>query len=294
MAKKKVVRKKKKATTRTKRLTSKTSKTRAPKKAAKPRVKQARSLPPPPKTLGKRSGKQNMLQKPNISLFILAYNEEENIPLTVELATEFLASRANKWEIILIDDHSSDKTLDVARSLKRRYPNIVIVRHHENRGYGRTQKTGFLLAKYDLVTYLPGDNQLRPDALEIMLDTMERTRTDIIIGTRHRRQDSFRRLFLAGLYNFGLNLMFALHLKDLDSVKIIRKEVLDSIQLMSKSANVDVEFLVKAKRLGYKIREVAVPSYPRTAGLATGNNVRVVAKQFYELWRFWLRIHLHV
>lgn len=236
----------------------------------------------------------DVLAKPNISLFILAYNEEENITLTVELAIEFLSSRANKWEIILIDDHSSDNTLAVARSLKRRCPNMVVVRHHENRGYGRTQKTGFQLAKYDLVTYLPGDNQLRPDALEIMLDAMERTRAGIIIGTRHKRQDSFRRLFLAGLYNFGLNLMFGLHLKDLDSVKIIRREVLDSIQLMSKSANVDVEFLVKAKRLGYKISEVAVPSYPRTAGLATGNNVLVVAKQFYELGRFWLRVHLHI
>lgn len=246
------------------------------------------------KKTGSSTSRTHDVAKPNISLFILAYNEEENIPFTVELAAEFLSSRANKWEIILIDDHSSDRTLEVARSLKRRYPNIVIVHHHKNRGYGRTQKTGFRLAKYDLVTYLPGDNQLRPDALEIMLDAMKRTGTDIIIGTRHKRQDSFRRLFLAGLYNFGLNLMFGLHLKDLDSVKIIRREVIDSIQLMSKSANVDVEFLVKAKRLGYKIHEVTVPSYPRTAGLATGNNVRVVAKQFYELGRFWLKVHLKI
>lgn len=234
------------------------------------------------KSTAKEPGK-----KPNISLFILAYNEEETLPTTTKMAVDLLDAVANKYEVIIIDDGSKDKTMDVCRQLAGTYRHVRVISHEKNKGFGGTQKTGYAAAKYEWVTYLPGDNQVRADAVGLMLPHIDQA--DVVVGRRRKRMDPWKRKLTAGLYNLGLRAMFGLRVHDVDGVKLIRKSVLDSVAIESESSNVDVELLVKAKKKGCRIVEVDTPHYPRVAGKSTGNNLKVVLRQFRELFRLWAR-----
>lgn len=233
---------------------------------------------------------------PSLSLFILAYNEETTLPATTGMAVEMLESEKKKrtigqYEVILINDGSIDNTKNVCVSLAKKYPTVRVINHEHNKGFGGTQKTGYAAASHELVTYLPGDNQVRADAVQLMLPSITGTGAgaDLVVGRRRKRMDSWKRRATAGLYNAGLRLMFGLRVHDVDGIKIIRKQVLDAVAIESESANVDVELLVRAKKKGFRIVEVDVPHYPRTAGKSSGNNLRVVLRQFRELFKLLFR-----
>ncbi len=225
----------------------------------------------------------------NISLFILAHNEEENISDAVHFAHKFLTSSANNYEIIVIDDGSSDNTFNIAKSLRHSVPNLKVVRHARNRGYGAAQLTGFRKSRYEIITYLPADNQLRDDALKIMFDFFLKTNTDIVIGCRKDRNETTYRRLLADIYNFGLRKLFGFNVQDIDSIKLIKKEIFDSISLNLFSAAVDAELIIKAHKKGFDISEIAVPSYPRRYGASSGAKPTVIIKQIKDLISLWFK-----
>ncbi len=224
---------------------------------------------------------------PDVSLFILAHNEAHTIEYAVLDCLATLRRVASEHEILIIDDGSTDDTNTVARALAEKYETVRVVTHPHNMGYGSAQKTGFRSATYEVVAYVPGDYQVRIDAIAAMLPCI--AECDIVVGTRRDRQDGAGRVRAAHFYNFVVGLMFGLRIKDIDSVKVIRKTVLDSIALESGSANVDVELMVKAHRMGFRIEEIDIAHYPRTQGEASGTSLHVMSRQLKELIRFWLR-----
>ena len=224
---------------------------------------------------------------PSLSIFFPFYNEEANIAAQTEDALKIAPQFCQKWEIILVNDGSTDKTGEIAKELAKKYPGVRAVSHPQNRGYGAAVKTGLKKSRYDWIFFSDGDRQFNLKELEKLVEKSDQA--DLVIGYRQKRADSFIRLANAKLFNFLIRLLFGLKVKDVDcAFKLIKKEVIDNIwPLKSDGALVSSELLIKAKKKGYKIIEVPVSHRPRQAGKQTGANPRVIFKAFYDIAALW-------
>jgi len=224
---------------------------------------------------------------PSLSIFFPFYNEEANIVAQTKEALKIAPRFSQKWEIILVNDGSADKTGQIAQELAKKYPGVRAVSHPQNRGYGAAVKTGLKKSRYDWIFFSDGDRQFNLKELEKLVEKSDQA--DLVIGYRQKRADSFIRLANAKLFNFLIRLLFGLKVKDVDcAFKLIKKEVVDNIlPLKSDGALVSSELLIKAQKKGYKILEVPVSHYPRKAGKQTGANPRVIFKAFYDIAALW-------
>ena len=235
----------------------------------------------------------------SLSVVLPAYNEEENAAAAVEAVSEVAQELATKsqvseYEIILVNDGSKDNTGQVARELEGQVPHFRLVEHYPNRGYGGALKAGFAAATMDLIAFVPADNQFVFAEVERFLSLMDDATSgspDIVCGYRHDRQDTFVRKLNAFGWNTLVRILFGYLCRDIDcGFKLFRRDVLDRVHVESNGAMVDTEFLAGAKARGLRIAEVPVTHLPRTAGEATGANLKVIVKAFRDLFRFRLRL----
>ena len=228
-----------------------------------------------------------------LSVFFPAFNEGENISQTVLLAKKVLASTADKWEIIVINDGSKDNTGDIVEDLGKKDPRIKVINHKENEGYGSALQSGLYNASYKWIVYNDSDGQF--DFAEITR-FLEKTRdADLLLGWRIHRKDSFYRKFLAKGWAALLFIFFGLKLKDVDcGFKMVKKEVIDRIPHLEseRGGMINAELAIKAKEAGLTIAQVGVTHYPRRAGTATGAQIRVIVKSFLDLARLWIKLRL--
>src|ERR1035437_10684192 len=124
---------------------------------------------------------------PELSIFFPFWNEEKNIEQVIKKAIPVAKKLAGKWEIIIVDDGSSDKTLAIARSLQKENPNLVIVSHNKNRGYGAALKSGFEKASYEFIVFNDGDGQFDFSQVTKFIEKIDKA--DIVIGFRKKRLD---------------------------------------------------------------------------------------------------------
>ncbi len=223
-----------------------------------------------------------------ISVFFPAYNEEENIEKTVRRAQNFLSKYATKYEIIIVDDGSTDKTGEIADRLAEKDSHIRVIHHSPNKGYGEALKSGFYNAKYDWIVTTDSDGQFDFSELENLWAKSKEA--DVVIGYRLKRKDPFfRKLFGFG-WTFLNNLLFGLKVRDIDcSFKLVRRKVIETIPRLqsTRGGMISPELLAKAHREGFKIAEVGVHHYPRFAGKQTGANLKVIVKSFIDLFKLW-------
>lgn len=225
----------------------------------------------------------------SLSVVLPAYNEEENAANAVEEVFAVAQQLGVDYEIILVNDGSTDRTGEIGRGLEQRVPNFRLVEHYPNRGYGGALKAGFAAASKDLVSFVPADNQFDFGEIERFLAKLDEA--DIVCGYRANRQDNVVRRFFAFGWNTLVRLLFGYLCRDIDcGFKTFRREVLDKVNVVSDGAMIDTEFLAGAKARGYRIEEVPVTHRPRVAGAATGANIRVIARAFRDLVRFRLRL----
>ncbi len=226
---------------------------------------------------------------PSISATLPAFNEEELIADTVRSVAEALAMVTSDYEVIVVNDGSRDRTPEVVKALAAQDPRVRLVSHPRNRGYGAAVATGFASATKELVFLTDGDKQF--DAKEILLLLPELKHADVVIGYRRPRRDPFIRRLNGWGWNLVVNSLFGYVARDVDcAFKLFRREVLRSLKVYTSGATFSAEFLIKARRHGYRIVEVPVSHYPRTAGQATGAKPSVILRAFREL--VWLRFHL--
>jgi glycosyltransferase involved in cell wall biosynthesis len=201
----------------------------------------------------------------------------------------------SEYEIILVNDGSKDNTGQVARELEGQTPHFRLVEHYPNRGYGGALKAGFETATKDLIAFVPADNQFVFGEIDRFLAKLEDASAlgspDIVCGYRHNRQDTAIRRFNAFGWNTLVRILFGYLCRDIDcGFKLFRREVLDRVHIESNGAMIDTEFLAGAKARGLRIAEVPVTHLPRTAGEATGADLKVIVKAFRDLFRFRLRL----
>ncbi|MGD9639547.1 MAG: glycosyltransferase family 2 protein [Alphaproteobacteria bacterium] len=227
----------------------------------------------------------------SLSVFFPAFNEEKNIAATVVRADEVLKNlKLKNYEIIVVNDGSSDKTAEVVLKLAQKNSHIRLVNHQRNRGYGGALKTGFSQSKYEWVAFADSDGQF--DFADIKKFLAEAENADLVLGFRIKRADSlFRQLTTFGWKTIA-RIFLGLDVKDYScGFKLIKKQVYDAVlPLVGEEKVTQIEMLVKAKRLGFKFAEVGVPHYPRKFGTQTGANLKVVFKSIIDLFKLWWKI----
>ena len=225
----------------------------------------------------------------SLSIVLPAYNEEANVESAVEEVSDVARRLGLDHEIILVNDGSADRTGEVARQAAQRIPNLRVVEHYPNRGYGGSLKAGFAAATKDLIAFVPADRQFVFSEIERFLERIGEA--DIVCGYRADRKDHLMRKLNALGWNTLVRLLFGRLCRDIDcGFKLFRRAVLDHVTLVSDGAMIDTEFLAGARARGFRIAEVPVTHLPRVAGQATGANLAVIVRAFRDLARFRRRL----
>ena len=230
---------------------------------------------------------------PAFSYFFPAHDEADNIEALVAEALEALPGLAERFEIIAVDDGSTDATPALADRLAVEHPGVVHVVHHPvNQGYGAALRSGFAASRYPVVGFTDGDRQFRVADLGRLLERLaEPAFPDAVVGYRLQRADPVVRFVYARLYRLALRVFFGLRVRDVDcACKVFRRQALEGVRLESGGAFLSAELLVKFKARGGRLEEVGVPHYPRTAGRASGANPRVVLRAVRDFWMLRLRL----
>ncbi len=221
----------------------------------------------------------------SISIILPALNEEGNIEAAVKDIQSYFNSREEKYEIIVINDGSTDSTGEIAERLAGEDGTIRVVHHPTNKGYGSALKRGFDASRYKYVFFTDSDRQFDVKGLDILLPLIKTDAVEIIIGYRLKRKDPFIRRFLSWGYNSLVGYLFDLNVKDIDcAFKIFRKDIFSKIKIESKNFFVNTEILAKARHYGFNVLEVGVPHFPRTAGKTTVT-LKQIPMTLIELYR---------
>ncbi len=220
----------------------------------------------------------------SISVFFPCYNEQENVYRTVERALAVLEKLKADFELIIVDDGSSDRTGQIADEISSRDDRVKVVHHQRNLGYGAALQSGFRASTNELVFYTDGDGQFDIEEMPSLLPLMEQY--DIVSCYRLNRQDSLIRRINGWCWTKLVCLLFGMKIRDIDcAFKLYKREIFDNIKLSSTGALIDTEILAQAVRKGYRITQKGVHHYPRAAGAQTGANLHVICRAFKELFK---------
>lgn len=218
-----------------------------------------------------------------LSAFFPLYNEEANVVSLVEHAQAVLPHVAKKYEIILVNDGSTDATAGLCEKMAEKYPEVRVV-HQKNKGYGGALKTGFRAAQYEWIFFSDGDLQF--DLNELAQFVPFTLLHDLVLGYRISRAEGFKRALFAKMLKVWnrLFLAFPLRIKDIDcAFKLVHRRVLQSIEpLQCDGAMISTEFLIKSYQRGISFTQLGVTHYKRAAGSATGSDFGVIKRAVLE------------
>lgn len=226
----------------------------------------------------------------SISVFFPCYNDAKSIKKLVENSFLLLKRLTPKYEVIVVDDGSTDQSRPVLRKLADRYPKLKLVFHKKNLGYGGALRSGFKTARNELVFYTDGDGQYDVKELTILLSLMTED-VDFVNGIKMSRHDPTYRIFIGNLYSFVARWLFFFPIYDVDcDFRLIRLSTLKKIKLQSNSGSICVELVKKAQRAGAKFRQVSVHHLERRWGQSQFFRVNRILTTFYELGRLWIKL----
>ncbi len=221
---------------------------------------------------------------PSLSIFFPAYNDAQSIGPLTDACRKVASELTDNYEIIIINDCSQDNTGAVADALAARFPEVRVIHHPKNLGVGQTMIDGFTQAKKEYVFYTDGDAQY--DVNEIKLLAAHAAEYDVLIGYRIRRAEGMKRLFISKCFHFLNFLMFGMWYRDIDcSFKMLRRRFLDRIRFQSKSALVDSEILLQARRLRVPVKEIGVHHYNRQFGSSQCLRIKLIFSMLADLVR---------
>jgi glycosyltransferase involved in cell wall biosynthesis len=223
--------------------------------------------------------------KPTISLVIPMFNEEANIDHAIAYAVDALQQHSRDYEIIIVDDASTDESPEIVRRATEGNPKIRLIRHDFNLKLGASLRTGLAAAKNELILYMDADLPFDPDVLGRAIRAMNVTRADVISGYRFdRTTEGFKRTVYTIIYNWMIRVLFHIYIRDINfSFKLMKREVLQAIQLRSEGSLIDAELIVKARNHGFFIQQIGLDYFPRVLGTSHLASNAVILKIFREL-----------
>jgi len=230
---------------------------------------------------------------PSLSVFFPAYNEEGRIATIVKKALVILPKVALRWEVLIVNDGSKDNTGRIARKLASENKYIKVIEHKLNRGYGAAFKSGLYGAKYDWIVFTDSDGQFDFSEIVNFIAKQSVTGADIVIGYYKKRQVAKIKIITSKMWEYFVYFLFGLKVHDIDcGFKLISKDVVNALPHLEseRGAFISSEFLIKAKKNGFRIVEVPVTHYPRTAGQGTGRDIKVIINSFKDLFKLWFKL----
>lgn len=228
---------------------------------------------------------------PGISVFFPVYNDAPSLPALIEKTFRVLRENFEDFEVIVVNDGSRDNTAEVLAGLQKVYgPQLRVITHESNRGYGGALRSGFAAATKELVFYTDGDGQYDPSEL---MELYRHLREDVgvVNGYKLERHDPRHRIWIGNVYNRFARLLFGVRLRDIDcDFRLIRRQLLQNLHLTSTSGTICVELVRKLELSGCGVVEVGVHHYPRLHGRSQFFRWKSLLTTLYQLVK--LRIQL--
>jgi len=225
---------------------------------------------------------------PSLSVFFPALNDSGTIASMVIRAVQAASELTPDYEVIVVNDGSTDATAQIADELARTYPHVRVVHHPSNRGYGGALQTGFRTATKDLIFYTDGDAQYDPAELSLLWPQMT-TDTDLVNGYKIDRSDPLHRIIIGRAYHHIVSILFGLKVRDVDcDFRLMRRTMFETIRLEKMSGVICLEMMKKIHDGGFRIVEVPVHHYHRAFGKSQFFNFRRIFKTAVDVMRLWL------
>src|SRR5919205_1298663 len=229
-------------------------------------------------------------QRPSISAFFPAYNDGGTIGSLVVTTLNTLAELTDDYEVVVVENGSTDYTVEVLEELAKRYDHFRFLAHREALGYGGALRVGFATCRKDLIFYTDGDAQYDPREIKQLLAVL-RDDVDIVNGWKIERHDPFHRIVIGRIYHHIVKFLFGFKLRDVDcDFRLIRREVFDVIDLESPDGTICLELVKKLQDAGFRFAEVPVHHYHRTYGQSQFFNFRRLSRIIPHLARLWWKL----
>jgi glycosyltransferase involved in cell wall biosynthesis len=223
-------------------------------------------------------------------MFFPAYNDGGTIASLVIRAVQTASRLTPDFEVIVVNDGSTDSTREVAEELARTYPQVRVIHHPRNRGYGGALRTGFAAARKDLIAYTDGDGQYDPAELEVLWRRFTPD-TDVVTGYKISRSDPWHRVVIGRIYHHTVKLLFRLRVRDVDcDFRLMRREVFDRVRLERDTGVICLELMRKIQDAGFKVVEVPVHHYHRTHGRSQFFNVGRIFWTGIDVLKLWITL----
>ncbi len=202
----------------------------------------------------------------SLTIFFPCFNDAGTIRELVEQAREVGEEITDDLEIIVVDDGSRDESPNILAELPSTVPELRVITHPENRGYGGALRSGFLNARKQFIFYTDGDGQYDVREIPLLVEKMKED-VELVNGYKIIRQDSWYRRLLGNAYSMSMRILFSIKIHDIDcDFRLFRKKLVEGIELKSDSGSICVEMLSKFQRRGGRFAEVGIHHYPRRYG----------------------------
>ena len=229
----------------------------------------------------------------SISAFFPAYNDGGTIASMVVSALLTLRELVDDYEVIVVNDGSSDYTPQILDELVQRYDRVRVIHHPKNRGYGGALRTGFASAKKEWIFYTDGDAQYDPRELKDLVAAVEGDsgHVDVVNGFKIGRSDPLHRVIIGRVYHCLVKFAFGFQLRDVDcDFRLIRRQVFDTVSLESTSGTICLEMIKKMQDAGFRFLEVPVHHYQRVYGKSQFFNFRRLWRTGIQLMHLWWKM----
>jgi glycosyltransferase involved in cell wall biosynthesis len=229
-------------------------------------------------------------RKPGLSVFFPAYNDSGTIASLVIAALQAARSLTPDFEVIIVNDGSADATAEIADELARTYPQVRVVHHERNRGYGGALRSGFAAATRDLVFYTDGDAQYDPREMTVLWQALSDD-VDLVNGYKISRSDPLHRIVIGRIYHHTVRILFGLRVRDVDcDFRMMRRAIFERVTLEKNSGVICLEMMKKIQDAGFRITEVPVHHYHRAYGRSQFFNFRRLFRTAIDVLKLWVAL----
>jgi glycosyltransferase involved in cell wall biosynthesis len=224
---------------------------------------------------------------PSISVVFPMFNEEAYVSRSVAAAHEALAAITDDYQIVIVNDASTDATGTIADGLAVADPRIHVVHNAHNRRLGGTLRAGYAVATKELILYSDADLPFDLHEVSRAVRLLEYQQADILTAYRFdRRSEGVTRTLYSFCYNSLIRVLFGLRVKDVNfCFKLFRRSLLDRFPLKSEGSFIDAEFLIRARNAGAHLIQIGVDYFPRTRGESTLATPSVIGRMITEMFQ---------
>lgn len=227
--------------------------------------------------------------RPSVSIFYPCYNDWGTMGSMILLTRQTAEKLGIEYDLTIVDDGSGEQTQALLDEIELRYPEIRVIRHGKNRGYGGALRSGFAAGSKEWIFYTDGDAQYDVRELSLLLDAAEPD-VDVVQGFKIHRHDPLHRIVIGRIYHWVVKCAFLLRLRDVDcDFRLLRRRIFDEIELSSDSGVICAEMMTKIQRAGFRIVEVPVHHFQRAHGKSQFFNFARLFRIAWQLSQLWIR-----